>query len=216
MASRMLGVLSTLATLALAQPVQAHAATITAASIERQGSTVELRFAILGRGLKWRLSIHRQELWFDFTNVRIELPPLPLSGQEVAPVAAVRAISAGGTAARIVIEVTGRTDYVVGQLPHELVLRVAPAGEVRNLGAPILTRMQHRAGPPQSIATRSRSSRAGGPEDSAVGDRARVALPSSQAADSPMTSATRSPRDLPAQIASSVLPGSVQHSAQGH
>jgi N-acetylmuramoyl-L-alanine amidase len=122
----------------------ARAATITGASIENQGGAVELRFATHGRGIGWHLSVHEQELWIDFDNVRMELAPRPLEGQEVAPIAGVRAIYAGGTSGRIVVEVKGRIDYVMGQLPHELVLRVAPAGEVSNLAAPILTRMERR------------------------------------------------------------------------
>src|SRR5580698_603098 len=107
----------------VASPASAHAATITAASIENQGNAVELHFATQGRGLGWRLSIHGQELWIDLDRVRMELPPRPLQGQEIAPVTAVRAIYEGGPTGRIVVEVKGRTDYVIAQLPHELVLR---------------------------------------------------------------------------------------------
>jgi N-acetylmuramoyl-L-alanine amidase len=131
--------------LTIASPARTHAATITAASIEDQGNAVELHFATQGgRGLEWRLSIHGQELWIDLDRVRMELPPRPLQGQEIAPVTAVRAIYEGGPTGRIVVEVKGRTDYVIAQLPHELVLRVAAAGEVPNLAAPILTHMVHR------------------------------------------------------------------------
>jgi len=142
------------AAVAIATPARAHAATIMGASIENQGNAVELHFAIQGRGLGWRLSIHKQELWIDLDHVRMELAPRPLLGQEVAPVTAVRAVYAGGETGRIVVEVKGRTDYVIGQLPHELILRVAPAGDVPNLAAPILTRMEHRRYAPISLPVR--------------------------------------------------------------
>lgn len=138
----------------IADPSGACAATITGASIERQGGAVELRFAVHGRGFGWHLSIHGQELWIDLDNVRMRIAPRPLLGQEIAPVAAVRAIYGGGASGRIVVEVAGRIDYVVGQLPHELILRLAPAGEVRNLAAPILTRMERRRYvPPEPLSS---------------------------------------------------------------
>ena len=129
---------------AAARPHDARAATITGASIDNQGSAVELRFAVRGRGLGWHLSVHRQELWIDLDHVRMQVGPRPLLGQEIAPIASVRAITAGGASGRIVVEVQGRIDYVVAKLPHELILRMAPAGEVTNLAAPILTRMERR------------------------------------------------------------------------
>ena len=80
------------------------------------------------------------ELWIDLANTRIELPPRPLYGRESAPVLAVRAIDAGGTRSRLVIQVAGKTDYAVGKLPHELLIRLAPAGQAPNLAAPVLVR----------------------------------------------------------------------------
>jgi N-acetylmuramoyl-L-alanine amidase len=121
----------------------ARAATITGASIAQQGGAVELHFATQGRGLGWHLTIHGQQLWIDLDHVRMQLPSRPLLGQVVAPVTRVSAIG-GGITGRITVEVSGRTDYAIGRLPHELVLRVAPAGYVANLAAPILTRMERR------------------------------------------------------------------------
>ena len=137
-------VFALLAVQAAARPAIARAATVTGASIKQQGNAVELHFAVHGRGLGWHLSIHKQELWIDLDHVRMQLASLPLRGREIAPIESVRAIYAGGTTGRIVVEVKGRTDYAIGHLPHELVLRVAPAGAVPNLAAPILTRMEHR------------------------------------------------------------------------
>jgi N-acetylmuramoyl-L-alanine amidase len=121
----------------------ARATTITGASIAQQGGAVELHFATQGRGLGWHLTIHGQQLWIDLDHVRLQLPSRLLLGQEVAPVTRVSAIGAGITG-RITVEVSGRTDYAIGRLPHELVLRVAPAGNVANLAAPILMRMERR------------------------------------------------------------------------
>jgi len=91
-----------------------------------------------GKGLSWALSEHSGELWIDLANTRIELPPRPLYGRESAPVLAVRAIDGGGTRSRLVIQVVGKTDYAVGKLPHELLIRLAPAGQAPNLAAPAL------------------------------------------------------------------------------
>jgi N-acetylmuramoyl-L-alanine amidase len=204
---------------AIAKPIGARAATITGASIESQGSAVELHFAVRGQGLGWHLSIHGQELWIDLDNVRMQLASLPLIGQEVAPVAGVRAIYGGGVTGRIVVEVKGRTDYVVGQLPHELILRVAPAGEVRNLGAPILTRMQRRrnTAPSQSIAEQSRVSRSTNLDAASAGGESRATTTPIQAAAS---AAKRTVREhsgaAPTQIASSAGTNSLPASAQGH
>jgi len=142
MANTML-TLALLAALALARPYTARAATITGASIAQQGSAVELHFAVQGRGLGWHFSIHGQQLWIDFDHVRMAIPSRPLMGQEVAPVTMISAIG-GGITGRIAIAVSGRNDYAIGRLPHELVLRIAPAGKVPNLAAPILTRMKRR------------------------------------------------------------------------
>ena len=41
---------------------------------------------------------------------------------------AVRAIDAGGTRSRLVIEVAGKTDYAIGELPHELLIARGAGG----------------------------------------------------------------------------------------
>src|SRR6185437_7918033 len=120
------------------------AAVIDSASVVQRGAIVELHFGMHGKGLGWALSEHSGELWIDLANTRIELPPRPLYGRESAPVVAVRAIDAGGTRSRLVIRVAGKTDYAVGKLPHELVIRLAPAGQAPNLAAPVLTHLERR------------------------------------------------------------------------
>jgi N-acetylmuramoyl-L-alanine amidase len=154
--------LALLATWAIIRPVGARAATITGASIASGGGAVEIRFEVQGSALEWHLSIHGQQIWIDLNHARIELPPRPLFGQEIAPVAIVRAFAGEGGSARLTVEVSGRIDYVIARLPHDLVLRVAPAGTVANLAAPILTRMEHRRfatreAPTSSAPTTNRS-----------------------------------------------------------
>ncbi len=154
--------LALLATCPIMRPAGARAATITGASIASEGGAVEIRFAVHGSALDWHLSIHGQQIWIDLNHARIELPPRPLFGQEIAPVVIVRAFAGEGGRARLTVEVTGRIDYVIARLPHDLVLRVAPAGTVANLAAPLLTRMEHRrfatrATPTPSAPTTNRS-----------------------------------------------------------
>jgi N-acetylmuramoyl-L-alanine amidase len=117
--------------------VAAHAqAAITSASLRRAGAICELRFALDGPAPRLQLSAHGNELWIDLDRTALRIPARPLFGREVAPISVVRAFSPGGTHARIVIEVTGKSDYAIAQRPHEIVLRVAPAGQVADLRIP--------------------------------------------------------------------------------
>ncbi len=126
-------------------------ATIVDGSIERHGPVVELRFTVRGRAPRLALSTHVSQLTIDLANTRVEIPPRPFFGRESAPVAAVRALNSGPASSRIIIQVVGKADYAVARLPHEILVRLAPAGEVPNLAAPILVRDQD-----QSVATRPR------------------------------------------------------------
>jgi N-acetylmuramoyl-L-alanine amidase len=118
----------------------AGAAVIDRAAAVQRGAIVELHFGLRGKGLSWAISAHGDELWIDLAHTRIDLTPRPLYGREYKPVLAVRAIDTGGTRSRLVIQVAGKTDYAVGNLPHELLIRLAPAGQVPNLAAPVLVR----------------------------------------------------------------------------
>src|SRR5579875_2817644 len=89
----------------------ALAATIVGAAIDKDGPVVEMRFAIRGRGLRWRVSTHRQELWIDLSDTRMRIGARPFAGREASPVASVTVIDGGGGAARIVVGVIGRADY---------------------------------------------------------------------------------------------------------
>jgi len=124
----------------------ARAAVIDSAAAVGRGAIVELRFGVHGKGLGWALSAHGDELWIDLANTRIDLPPRPLYGRERAPVVSVRAIDAKGSRSRLVIQVAGKTDYAIGKLPNELLIRLAPAGEAPDLAAPVLVRAERRSG----------------------------------------------------------------------
>ncbi|MGD0074000.1 MAG: N-acetylmuramoyl-L-alanine amidase [Candidatus Binataceae bacterium] len=119
----------------LAQP----GAVIKWARIKPRGEAIEIRFKLLGAP-RWRLSRHGKELWIDLDATRLDVPPRPLFGSESAPVSAVRAIDAGGGRARIIIEVSEKSDYAVATIPGDLVVRLAPAGKVPDLAAPIPVR----------------------------------------------------------------------------
>lgn len=125
----------------------AGAAVINSASLVQRGIVTELHFGVRGEGLGLALSAHGNELWIDLAHTRIDLPPRPLYGREAAPVEAVRAIDEGGARSRLVIQIVGKTDYAVGKLPHELVIRLAPAGRAPNLAAPVLVRIERRGEP---------------------------------------------------------------------
>ncbi len=134
---------ATAAALALGA-ASAGATVIDSATSVQRGAIVELHFGLHGKGLSWALSAHGDELWIDLAHTRIDLPPRPLYGRETAPVLAVRAIDPGGARSRLVIQVAGKTDYAVGKLPHELLIRLAPAGHAPNLAAPVLVRNERR------------------------------------------------------------------------
>jgi N-acetylmuramoyl-L-alanine amidase len=115
------------------------AAALAGAAISSSGGAVELRFAFHGIAPRWNLTTHGDQLWIDLPHTRSAIPPRPLFGQEQAPVRTVRIVS-GGARTRIVIEVEGKTDYAIARLRQDILLRVARAGTVANLAAPLLAR----------------------------------------------------------------------------
>jgi len=120
---------------ALSAPAQSSTV-VAGVRAEPRGEATELRFKLRGNP-RWRLSRHGAELWIDLDATRLDIPPRPLFGQERAPVSAVRVIDAGDGRARIVIEVSEKSDYAVATIPGELIVRLAPAGRVPDLAAPI-------------------------------------------------------------------------------
>ncbi|HWN57286.1 MAG TPA: N-acetylmuramoyl-L-alanine amidase [Methylomirabilota bacterium] len=105
-----------------------------------------MHFEFDGAVPRLNLSAHGNQLWIELPSTRIAIPPRPLFGYEVAPIKSVHAFDAqnGSGKSRIVVEVIGKTDYAVARLPHEIVLRIAPAGADPNIAAPIVV---HRDAP---------------------------------------------------------------------
>jgi N-acetylmuramoyl-L-alanine amidase len=142
--------------LATARPAPASAAlpaaTLAAAAISSSGGALELQFSFRAIAPRWNLSTHGDQLWIDLPHTRSEVPPRPLFGREQAPIRTVRIISGRGRA-RIVIEVEGKADYAIARLGREILLRVARAGTVANLAAPLLARASEaRPSAPRRIA----------------------------------------------------------------
>ena len=154
----------------------ARAATIDGAALDRRGPAVEMRFAIRGRGLRWRLSAHRQELWIDLSGTRLGIGARPFAGRALDPVGGVTTFAAGADAARIVIAVNGRADYVVVRTRHQLVVRVAPAGAVPDLAGPLLAEARRTRIAPRRAARAQAGVGAGpGGEGSAIAGNERGA-----------------------------------------
>jgi len=126
------------------------------AAIENNGTALELHFGIRGRGLKWQLSGHGQELHVDLAHAVLGIAPLVFEGRDHPPVTLVRAVDYGAGHVRLVIEVSGKVDYAIGRLPHELVVRLAPTGAVPDVAAPLLVAME-RARPASRIRSARRS-----------------------------------------------------------
>jgi N-acetylmuramoyl-L-alanine amidase len=112
-------------------------AAITSASLNREGSVTELSFTLDRPAPRLHLSTHGDELWIDLDRTTLQIPPRPLYGRETAPIGIVRAFCPGSMRTRIVIEVIGKSDYAIVQRQREIVLRLAPAGQVANLRVPL-------------------------------------------------------------------------------
>ncbi len=115
-------------------------ATLAFARIEPHKGALELHFGFRASAPRWKLRTQGDELIIDLFWTNTELPARPLFGQEVAPLKTVRVIGAGPAKTRIAIEVDGKTDYAIARLDREIVLRLAAAGTVPNIAAPILVR----------------------------------------------------------------------------
>lgn len=125
----------------------APSAAIVYGSLTHSGPVTELRFKVRGRVPQIDLARHGRELWVNLADTRVDIPPRPFFGRERAPIAMVRAFNVAPTRARIVIKVSGKADYAIGRLRHEILVRLAPAGEVPDLAAPILAYGEHSAEP---------------------------------------------------------------------
>jgi N-acetylmuramoyl-L-alanine amidase len=126
---------------AMVAPARASvpASVLTSAKIERRGPTLELHFEFSATVPRFDLTTHGSELWITLPRTRVAVPPRPLFGYETAPIVSVRAIQSD-SGSRIVVEVTGKSDYAIARLRdrNEIVLRVAATGADPNIAAPII------------------------------------------------------------------------------
>jgi N-acetylmuramoyl-L-alanine amidase len=122
----------------------AQAAVIDSVTLTHEGAVVQLRFSVRGRLPRFHVSAHGSQLWIDLANTRLGLPVRPLYGRETAPLDSVRAIDRGGLHSRIVVEVSGKTDYAIAPVGRAIVLRLAPTAKAANLAAPLLALSENR------------------------------------------------------------------------
>jgi N-acetylmuramoyl-L-alanine amidase len=133
--------------------VAVHAdAAITSATLDREGVITQLSFALDHPAPRFHQSAHGHELWIDLDRTALRIPPRPLFGHEAAPIGIVRVFSPGGTHARIVIEITDKSDYAIVQRQREIVVRFAPAGEVANLRGPLVVERREMASSPAAAS----------------------------------------------------------------
>jgi N-acetylmuramoyl-L-alanine amidase len=112
-------------------------AAITSANLHREGLVTELSFALDSPAPRLHMSAHGDELWIDLDRTSMQIPSLPVLGREAAPIRSLHAFCpAGAMHTRIIVEVAGKADYAIMQRQREIVLRLAPAGQVANLKVP--------------------------------------------------------------------------------
>jgi N-acetylmuramoyl-L-alanine amidase len=134
-----------LAAIALgAGPRPAVCAVIDGVTIAERGKVVELHFEFRGAAPKLKLGSDGNELRIELDGARLEIPPRPLFGREIAPLLALRAIDLGKGRARLAIEVDGKSDYAIARLGRRVVLRLARAGAAPNIAEPLLVRAEDR------------------------------------------------------------------------
>ena len=141
-AVRMRAAMAAFAIASFARPAPASVGPVTleAARIANYRGAMELHFAFNDSAPRFKLHTQGSELLIDLPATTTQLPPRPLFGRETAPVKTIRVMNVGPGKAQIAIEVEGKTDYAIARLKHEIVIRLATAGTVRNLAAPILVR----------------------------------------------------------------------------
>ena len=142
MAGRTIALIAAIAVAASARLAIASTgpATLESARIANYRGAMELHFAFDGSAPRFTLHTQDSELLIDLPGTSTQLPPRPLFGQETAPVKTIRVMNVAPGKAQVAIGVEGKVDYAIARLKHEIVIRLATAGTVRNLAAPILVR----------------------------------------------------------------------------
>jgi len=128
--------LTAVAIIAIASAASAREAVISSVGAERRGETLELHFKLIGAP-RLTMTGRGNELTIALGHTRLEIPPRPLFGIETAPLVSLRAIEKPDGDSELTIEVIGKTDYAFARPPGEIIIRLAPAGKVPDLAAPL-------------------------------------------------------------------------------
>jgi len=134
--------------LMLLTPGDSAAATIEWYSFHRTDNVAEVEFHMRGTAPRWHLHTHGQELWLDLENSRVSTSAQQVSVPLVFPLTRVSLRDFGGGSVQLEIRARGEVDYVAAQLPHVLVVRIAPSGRAIDLAQPLLLeieRSRHRS-----------------------------------------------------------------------
>mgnify|MGYP001218958450 CR=1 FL=1 len=118
------------------------ATTIERVSLRHLGQAVEINFTVLGTPPTWHLHSHGQELWLDLEHSQARASFEPAVAPAFFPLARARMRDFGDGRVRLIIRVRGKVDYAVAQMPHDLVVRIAPSGQAVDLMQPRLTEME--------------------------------------------------------------------------
>ncbi|HJU12097.1 MAG TPA: hypothetical protein VJ728_14530, partial [Candidatus Binataceae bacterium] len=143
---------------------ESWAAIVEHCSLRSIGKVVEIQFTMDGKSPTWHLVPHQQELWLNLehseVSASVELAAVPA----IFPLTNVRMRDFRGGDVRLVIHVRGEVDYAVAQMPHVLVVRIAPSGAVADLGQRLFAQMeQSRSIRPASSAPKRSHHRASSP-----------------------------------------------------
>jgi N-acetylmuramoyl-L-alanine amidase len=123
-------------------PADSYGAIIDRFSCHRFDHVAEVQFQMRGTAPRWHLHTHGQELWLDLENARFNMLLGAASVPVVFPLTRIGLRDLGGGEVRLVFRVRGQVDYVVAQLPHVLIVRIAPSGEAGDLAQSLLLRAE--------------------------------------------------------------------------
>ncbi len=117
------------------QSAAARETVVSSVRSERHGRSVELHLKLTGMP-RLLTTGNGNELRIDLDNTRLEIPPRAVFGEDSAPLSGLRAIQDPDGRSRLIVEVSEKSDYAIAQIPGEIVIRLAPAGQVPDLAAP--------------------------------------------------------------------------------
>jgi N-acetylmuramoyl-L-alanine amidase len=114
------------------------ATTIEGYSLRLSDDVSQLEFRMRGTAPRWHLHSNGQELWLDLERSRVDPSVGPVSTRFASPLTRVSIHDFGHGRVQLTLRVRGQVDYVVAQLPHVLVVRIAPSGRKLDLAEPLL------------------------------------------------------------------------------